>query len=723
MSGTRLCQDSLGEMAVREGYITREELARALREQCALKSKGQDALLGRLLLERGYLSLRHYVQLLKLQDKLFACRECGATYNVVGKVSERVIDCVECGAQLTVSDTGAQVIQGKPPRQALPPVPRRRRPEAPPKSRAGLLATFGVLSGILAGVIVFLMLFDFTPGTPTSTSASAPAPKAPAPEPKPLAQTPAAVEPPRPLLKVEAGDSVERAQAPVARDLDLLLASRNFTRARELLKAHADKKGWDSFIAKQTERIQTLADQYLHEIELRSDRLMAEGKHDDAAAAWRSVEAEFPERASLALTEIERRRSLAKTLAEEAAQRRAAEEMRSYKIAWEELRELAADRKYAEAIGRARTLLDQVTNPDVRRELMEDISDLRLAHAAYERALARFKKGHEFSGEYIDANGRVARAAGRIAAVTAEGIVVGETYIRFEQLTGGTLVNVLETDDEGLAIFAAFERTAPPDGVKVNVREKYLPMLGSTEARAARPTSVEKEASDLLRRAEREFMGKDKSAAVATYRQLLEQYGETRVVKNMRRRIVERAGYAGEVIVNPGDWTRIGGKWSIGRDDDAPISKIVQTRENDRDPFAFNPQSENYVEATIAVVAGVQYRLWIQLGYECTGNDSIYVQADEMRDSMGVRYSIGSSNGLVVERGKSVIHATHDDIKKFKRKWNWCGGDTVTFETGGTKRIRIYLREDGVAFTQMVLSSDRFAAAAPDVDVVTTPKE
>lgn len=729
MAKARQCRNSLGEMAVREGYLTREELERALREQCELKSRGQEALLGRLLLERGYLSFRHYVQLLKLQDKLFSCRACGATYNVVGKVSERTVPCADCGAPLTVFETGAEVIQGKPVvaespvkgRLPEPPpaVPRRRRWDPAPKSRRGLLVALGVLSGMLAGVILFLGLFDFTPAASPSAAV------APTAEPQQAAPPTVALEaePPRAVLKAGSGESVEHAQARVARDLDLLLASHNFRKARELVKANAGRTGWESFLHEQTKRIEALAEQYLQEIELRCNRLTAEGKYDAAVALWRAVAAEFPERANLALTEIEQMRSAAAKLAEEAAQKRAAEESLSYRIVWEEILELAADRQYGQAIARARSLLEQVTNPEVRRELTEDISDLRLAWAAYDRAIARFRKGEEFTGEYVDASGKIARASGRIAAVTEQGIVVGDTYLRFEQLTGATLVRALKADDPGLAVFAAFERTGLPDGVKVRLREKYLPMLASTRTEAARPASVEKAAFELLRRAEREFMAKDKSAAVAIYRQLLYQYGETNVVRNMRRRVVERAGYAAEVIVNPSDWTRVGGKWSIGRDYDAPISKIVQSQENDRDPFAFNAQSDNYVETTITVVAGVKYRLWIQLGYDCTGNDSVYVQADGMRDAMGVCHSIGGPNALVVERGRSVIHATHDDVKKLKRKWNWAGGDTVTFETGGTKRLRIYLREDGTAFTQVVLSSVRFAAAAPDIDVVTTPKE
>lgn len=122
----------------------------------------------------------------------------------------------------------------------------------------------------------------------------------------------------------------------------------------------------------------------------------------------------------------------------------------------------------------------------------------------------------------------------------------------------------------------------------------------------------------------------------------------------------------------------------------------------------------SYVEFTVDVASGVPYRLWMRMhaSGDSYSNDSLFVQFGNATDAAGARRArIGTTDALpvILEEGYGAGVSG----------WGWNDddyggrGEPIYFSTAGTQTIRIQAREDGVAWDQLVLTSDVYADAAP----------
>jgi hypothetical protein len=120
----------------------------------------------------------------------------------------------------------------------------------------------------------------------------------------------------------------------------------------------------------------------------------------------------------------------------------------------------------------------------------------------------------------------------------------------------------------------------------------------------------------------------------------------------------------------------------------------------------------NYVDVAFDAVAAIPYTLWmrVQAAGDSKYNDSLWVQFSGALIDGAPAYGIGSTSALLVNLAGDAAGAG-------LAGWGWVNGGywldqraTVTFATSGPHTMRVQVREDGVAFDQIVLSRGRRAA-------------
>ena len=122
-----------------------------------------------------------------------------------------------------------------------------------------------------------------------------------------------------------------------------------------------------------------------------------------------------------------------------------------------------------------------------------------------------------------------------------------------------------------------------------------------------------------------------------------------------------------------------------------------------------------YFEQRFSAPAGT-YHVWVRMRAlnDSKWNDSVWLQFSDALDANGQPiYAIGSTTGLLVNL---ATDATATSV----RGWGWQDGaywlsqtTTIKYATSGPHTIRVQVREDGVSVDEIVVSSSRFATAAP----------
>jgi hypothetical protein len=170
-----------------------------------------------------------------------------------------------------------------------------------------------------------------------------------------------------------------------------------------------------------------------------------------------------------------------------------------------------------------------------------------------------------------------------------------------------------------------------------------------------------------------------------------------------------------DIVLYATEATRVAGAWSLVADPSAAGgARMSNPDANAAKLAAALAGPANYFELTFQAEAGVAYHLWLRgkAVNNYWGNDSVYVQFSGSVDASGAAINrIGTSGAAAV--------SIEDGSNAGLSGWGWAddsyGGfaSPMYFATSGAQTIRIQVREDGVSLDQVVLSADRFAAAAP----------
>ena len=127
-------------------------------------------------------------------------------------------------------------------------------------------------------------------------------------------------------------------------------------------------------------------------------------------------------------------------------------------------------------------------------------------------------------------------------------------------------------------------------------------------------------------------------------------------------------------------------------------------------------QPANYFELTFNAAAGVPYRLWMRgkADRNYWGNDSVFAQFDNSVNASGAaQFRIGTTAATEINLEDCSGCGLAD--------WGWQDngwgagvmGPLIRFSKGGSQRIRVQTREDGLAIDQIVLSPGRYLNAPP----------
>ncbi len=122
----------------------------------------------------------------------------------------------------------------------------------------------------------------------------------------------------------------------------------------------------------------------------------------------------------------------------------------------------------------------------------------------------------------------------------------------------------------------------------------------------------------------------------------------------------------------------------------------------------------SYFEATFNVDAGKPYHLWLRMKADgnSTANDSVFVQFTNSQNGSGTAaWRIGTTSAMI----GYLQEGTSGGISGWGWNDNAFGslGAPVYFATSGSQKIRIQVREDGVAIDQIVLSAAKYLAMSP----------
>jgi hypothetical protein len=87
-----------GQIAVRRGWVTDVRLAECLRDQASSANTGSSLKLGQILLEKGYLTVPQFLEILRLQNKAVAhCPHCQTFFDTGEASPGTPFACSKCG--------------------------------------------------------------------------------------------------------------------------------------------------------------------------------------------------------------------------------------------------------------------------------------------------------------------------------------------------------------------------------------------------------------------------------------------------------------------------------------------------------------------------------------------------------------------------------------------------------------------------------------------------
>ena len=154
------CDISFGRLLVQGGHVAPERVNEALRAQQDLADRGTRKRLGELLVESGHLPFEKVPMILKLQGKvLMSCTFCGTHVNVIQAIAEGY-PCRRCGMPL---EEKAVSVSAEDTAYLMPPAdPRGTRrstvPAAPPSPAAPLPAARAPASDTMRRLLMVLVI-------------------------------------------------------------------------------------------------------------------------------------------------------------------------------------------------------------------------------------------------------------------------------------------------------------------------------------------------------------------------------------------------------------------------------------------------------------------------------------------------------------------------------------------------------------------------------------
>ena len=400
-----------------------------------------------------------------------------------------------------------------------------------------------------------------------------------------------------------------------------------------------------------------------------------------------------------------------------------------YETRWRQAMESATQRDYDAALAALDKAAAGLKDEDVKAAVAADndlLRKLQSAHRDAVQAILSWGRNEKIPLEYLDENLNNERSDDPFLRADNDRIEVargGAPYpIEISELTARSLANLLrkrkpalsEADGRALALLCLVEGdvdsarqnfTGPQDQIPY----KYWSLATKVaESRSGLTEAGKREmaARKLYFTAERGFpYARERANAVQAYRDLLQLYPDTSLVKRRRAQIVARRDSAKEYVFLADDFD-VAGTFKSGKQ---PKFGECWTSNSDSDPRS---GVYNYVNVKFYALPDVTYQCWAYVGGCCAEVLGATYQATDLTYTKGsevLKIEPGGNNALGIRHTVSFLkpsHAAHGGPKEAKL-WHWAELKLPKYAQPGVKDIRLMTDQKAFSVAFMLVSAAR----------------
>jgi hypothetical protein len=659
------------------------------------------------------------------------------------RIGERIL-CGACAPPGTSPTPSSKKIQIPPPRKsgstsvvlrsvvaplATPP------PQRPPEKRPNRLVLRAGAAGAAVLVVIVALFFVFRRGAPP-----------PVQEPAPIVKGPEKPSVPPPITKAPEGkESASRADLEKARTFaknnpeDFSGQQREFTdvvwkwegteAARDAAKEAAAVKA--AILEKVAAWMADLEAQIKGMLEAK-DYEAAERKIEDLKKAhplpeWRLA---AEKRASEIFSLGKAGGKKPDPTLPETKTKPPSEEARKYLARWEIAAAKATARDFGGAIAELEQSAAALQEAEVRQDLDSDLALLRKIAAVQKEArdyLAQRPRGSGISLDFRDGKGGVSRISGTILQIDGERVEVrsGKTseFVEWTDLTAATVAEIAQRGKFEPAVLAALclleGEVEPAKTFEAELPPRWSTYAAGARARIPKPDPAEKNARDLYAAAEKSYRSMDTlAAAVENYRTLRADFSSSALVQKYSDRIFRRSD-AGRDYYYPPSTFRVEGTIQLAKN-----GKLESVKDSDdRDTLL------NSAEVEFAVLPGLTYRCWVQVGACCEETFLFYYQGTEVTETdpktrKKIACEPGTSTAAPVKHSIRNLKKTHEEHKvkgakvhpKTASRWEWIEIVLPKYAGPGAKKLKFMTNQAGFSIGGASVSSTR-KAPPPEAEI------
>ena len=405
-------------------------------------------------------------------------------------------------------------------------------------------------------------------------------------------------------------------------------------------------------------------------------------------------------------------------------------EATAYEAKWRLAMELATLRDYDGALAALDKVAAGLKEDTVKSALAADQDIVRRIQTVYREAIltiANWARNEKIPLEYFDENLNNERVEDPYLRADGEKVEVvrgGQPFaIELSELTPRSLANLLrrrKTDmaaDETkfVALFCLVEGdldaarqnyTGPADQIPYRYWS-LATKIAESRSGITEATKRESVARKIYFTAERSYADmKARAGAVQSYRDLLNQYPDTSLVKRRRAQILARRDGAKEYVFLPDDMDAAGTFAHSGKQ---PKFGECWTSNADTD---VRYGANNYLNVKFYAFPDVTYQCWVYVGGCCAEVLSASYQATDLtfnRAGQVMKIEPGSNNAIGIRHSISFMKPTHvaHGGPKEPKLWEWAEIKLPKYPEAGIKDVRITTDQKGFSVVFFVISASR----------------
>jgi hypothetical protein len=381
-------------------------------------------------------------------------------------------------------------------------------------------------------------------------------------------------------------------------------------------------------------------------------------------------------------------------------------EAKSYLARWEQGMAKAAARDYSGAASDLEKSAGSWKEEPVRKELAQDLQDLKELDRAYEAAIGAQAKAKTLTLQTTEGQ----KISGRVLAVDADRVELVVTpgkptvFVEWASVGPATIAGFLRTQNVAprlVGIFRLLEGDAR--GMQDAIDPKYGVFAPVSREKASKPSADESSAREIYYEAERQYRSMaTREKAIESYRELKHKFKETTLVKRAAARIDRRLDSGHEYYFLASDLSA-GGTFSLTKE--GRFESLA-----DADPAKPNP---NWVEWEYLALASTTYRCWALVGGCCAEAFTFHYQAtglSELNPKTKKRGPAEPGGELAspVKHSLKNLKPTHPKGEPQKpTRWEWIEILLPRGSSAGVKQVRLLTDLKGFGVAAVLVSSTK----------------